>query len=304
LELPSAEAPSAGGDNRAIEREHQRTGAEPALDESSKTDRAGGLRWVPIPSSGRHDCAEWTTVSGDVQRTAMSLRPVWSLQHGAVSSFRLYRGFSPVAIGYGADRERLDLAVLDFATGPTALGLLQQGTFLHLPVALSTLLLQRTRLRYLDTLRGARHLFRQRVLLELEGVDRGVVESRLQEVVHLLRPFFRLVLASSTGQPLRGSTLRSVGVSGVIVDLAAIDEPMTRSTLLTQIARAQKESPVVVVHGLFEGEVDDLALRAAGASHMSSRPGGRAGDLAGLERFSATATEAAELQRVAALIQR
>ena len=118
--------------------------------------------------------------------------------------------------------------------------------------------------------------------LSSRGVDKGVVESRLQEVVHLLRPFFRLVLASSTGQPLRGSTLRSIGVSGVIVDLAAIDEPMTRSTLLTQIARVQKESPVVVVHGLFEGEIDDLALRAAGASHMSSRPGGEDGRPCGI----------------------
>ena len=294
----------AGEGNRAVVGDQQRAGVpDPDLRQPSLTSHASSPQWTPISSAGQHDCAEWITVSGEVQRMAMNLRPVWSLQHGAVSSFRLYRAFSPLAVGYGTDRERLDLAVLDFATGPTALGLLQQGTFLHLPVALSTLLLQRTRIRYLDTLRGARHLFRQRVLLELEGVDRGVVESRLQEVVHLLRPFFRLILASSTGQPLRGSTLRSVGVSGDIIDLAAIDEPMTRSTLLAQISRSQKESSVVVVHGLFEGEIADGTLQAAGASHVSSRPGGRMGDPRGLERLRAAATEAAELQRVATLIQ-
>ena len=265
--------------------------------------RQKGPPWTAIASEGRPDFAEWTTASGEVQRLAMALRPVWSLQHEAVSSFRLYRGFNPAVVGYGVDRERLDLAVLDYATGPTGLGLLQQRTFLHLPVALNTLLLQRTRLRYLDKLRGGRHLFRQRVLLELEGVDLGVVESRLQEVVHLLRPFFRLVLASSTGQPLRGSTLRSLGVAGCIIDLASIHEPMMQSTLLARISRAQKESPIVVVHGLFEGEVSDASLRAAGASHVSSRPGGRAGDWGGSERASAMAAEAAELQRVANLIQ-
>ena len=275
-----AGSPSAAGDaSQPVADDQQRIhGPDPNLWRPSLSRPGASPHWAPISSPGQHDCAEWTMVSGDVQRMAMNLRPVWSLQHGAVSSFRLYRGFSPVAVGYGTDRERLDLAVLDFATGPAALGLMQQGTYLHLPVALNTLLLQRARIRYLDTLKGARHLFRQRVLLELEGVDRGVVESRLQEVVHLLRPFFRLILASSTGQPLRGSSLRSVGVSGAIIDLAAIDEPMTRSTLLAEVSRSKKESSIVVVHGLLEGEIDDESLLAAGASHVSSRPDGRMGD--------------------------
>ncbi len=302
---PSPEAFSVAGErSRSIARGplNAASAASPSV-APSPTVGAAGPRWTQIPSESRQDFAEWKMASGEVQRLAMELRPVWSLQHQAVSSFRLYRGFSPIAVGYGADRERLDLGVLDYATGPAALGFLQQRTFLHLPVALSTLMLQRTRLRYLEKLQAARHLFRQRVLLELEAVDRGVVESRLQEVVHLLRPFFRLVLASSTGQPLRGSTLRSVGVSGCIIDLASMDEPMTPSTLLTRISRAQRESPIVVVHGLFEGEVSDTALRDAGASHMSSRPGGRTDAGAGLEPSSAMVAEAAELRRVASLIQ-
>ena len=291
-----AGAPSAPCDgNRPIKGEEQRAGApDPSHSTSPLSSRAASPLWTPISHGGKYDCTEWATVLGEVQHMAMELSPVWSLQHGAVSSFRLYRGFNPVAVGYGADRERLDLAVLDYATGPAALDFLQQGTFLHLPVALSTLLLQRARIRYLDKLQRARHLFRQRVLLELEGVDQGVVESRLEEVVHLVRPFFRLVLASSTGKPLRGSTLRTVGVSGAIIDLAAIDEPMTRSRLLAQVSTAQRESPIVVVHGLSEREIDDRSVRAAGATHVSWRPGSRMGESGLQERSSATAKEAAE----------
>ncbi len=302
--VPSAGAPSTTGERgRIVEGDPPHAGMTAPSTPLAVPSRPPAPQWTAISNEGSRDFAEWTTASGDVQRLAMQLRPVWSLQHDAVSSFRLYRGFSPIAVGYGADRERLDLAVLDYATGPAALGFLQQRTFLHLPVALSTLLLQRTRLRYLDKLKAARQLFRQRVLLELEGVDRGVVESRLQEAVHLLRPFFRLVLASSTGHPLRGSTLRSVGVSGCIIDLAAIPEPMTPSMLLARISRAHKESPIVVVHGVVEGEVSDAALRAAGASHVSSRPGGRADDRGGIERSDLMATEAVELHRVASMIQ-
>ena len=268
LDIPpdsKAAASPRGRASEPVDADPARTWAsETTLSQPPINEQTAAPRWTPIPASTEQDCAEWRTVSGDLQQLSMALRPVWSLQHGAVSSFRLYRGFNPVAVGYGADRERLDLAVLDYATGPAALGFLQQGTFLHVPVALSTLLLQRTRMRYLDKLKGARSLFRQRVLLELEGVDRGVVESRLQEVVHLMRPFFRLILAASTGQPLRGSTLRSVGVSGAIIDLAA-SESMTRRALMAQIANSRKESPITVVHGLFEGEIDEPSLQAASA---------------------------------------
>jgi hypothetical protein len=258
---------------------------------------------TPVAVANNDHVIGWTSISGETQNVAMQLRPVWSLQHGAVSSFRLYRGFNPISLGYGQDRERLDLAVLDYATGPDALGFLQQGTYLHLPVALTTLLLQRTRMRYLAKLKTARHLFRQRVLLELEGVDRGVVESRLQEVVHIMRPFFRLILASTTGGPVRGPTLRSAGVSGAIIDLAAIDEPMTRTDLLARVNQARKDLPIVLVHGLFEGEVDDESLRAAGASHASSRPGDRIGPADQPAISDQAQAEAAELRRVAGLIR-
>jgi len=282
--------------------------AEPSVEAapaapSPPSSGSPGPQWTPIQIEDRLEFAEWKLPSGETQHMAMKLQPVWSLQHDAVSSFRLYRGFDPIEVGYGADRERIDFAVLDYAMGPAALGFLQQRTFLHLPVALSTLLLQRTRMRYLDKLQATRHLYRQRVLLELEGVDQGVVESRLQEVVHLLRRYFRLVLASSTGQPVRGSTLRSLGVAGSIIDLAAIREPLMKGALLNRISRTQKESPIVVVHGLVEGEVSDAALRAAGASHVSSRPGGRGGDSISVERENAKAIAAAELRRVAGLIQ-
>jgi hypothetical protein len=196
------------------------------------------------------------------------LRPVWSLKHGAVSSFRLARRFAQQELD-DRQREEADLFTVAHLLGPDVLGRMKAGAHMHLPVTLSTLLLQRSRLRLLSAISEARVLLQTRVLLEIERVEAGVVPGRLLESLNAVRPFFRLMLADEPDRTVGGSTLKNVGFSGVVLDLST--RPCDRLQALQRVRQARKLSSVVVVHGVAEADLTDRTWVEAGASHASTQ---------------------------------
>lgn len=242
-------------------------------------ERAGALapRWESIRT-------------GLALGAGVELAPVWSLKHQAVSSFRMYRQPTPEPLDE-REQEDADIAAAERLVGRDGLGLLREGTAVHLPVSVSTLLLQRSRVRWLAALSEHRHLCRARVLLEVEGSSAGVLESRLREIASVVRPFFRVVLLEGAGAATRTVGLRLLGFDGAAIDLTR--QPLTWPELGAAVRRVRASAPIAVVHGVTDADFARLEV-AHGATHASAPP-------TTAQRRTAAATvrqDAAELTRV------
>lgn len=97
------------------------------------------------------------------------------------------------------------------------------GVALHVPIALNAISYSTSRFRILNTLRELSPRVRRLLILEVVGISEGLPQSRLAEVVAMLGPNCRAVLARAPSELTDVRPWRGCGLSGVSLDCGHID---------------------------------------------------------------------------------
>ena len=223
--------------------------------------------WKP-PLAGRRHRIEVATPDGGLIDIELEVVPVWRLDQGTISAFRIARDLRQTAlIDNQSQLEFIDRATLDFL-----LPLLEEyqregGIFaLVVPFSFSTLSAARPRIALLDRCAPVAELMRRVVILEIEGLDAGVPSGRLSETVAMVRPFFRSLMLQVSGAALLTRAMREHAFSGLTINVVRSNG--SPAGLGGLIRAARKHSRNIMVLGL-NGRANDEALRASGVSHIS-----------------------------------
>lgn len=230
--------------------------------------------WKP-PLAGRRHTAQVATRAGGLIDVALEIVPVWRLDKGTISAFRIARDLRQPDPGVDqSELEMIDRATLDFL-----LPLLEEyrregGAFaLMVPLSFATLSLARARIAVLDRCAPVTDLMRQVVILEIDGVDAGVPGGRLSDTVAMVRPFFRSLLLQVSSPALLNRAMREHAFNGLTINVPGLAGGA--AGLSSLIRAAAKHSRNLMVLGLPAG-VSDKALRASGVSHISCQDEDRA----------------------------
>lgn len=230
--------------------------------------------WKP-PLAGRRHTAQVATRAGALIDIELEVVPVWRLDHGTISAFRIARDLRQTdLVDNQADLETIDRATLDFL-----LPLLEEyrregGVFaLVVPLSFSTLSAARPRIAVLDRCAPVADLMRQVVILEIDGLDAGVPSGRLSETVAMVRPFFRSLLLQVSSTALLARAMREHPFSGLTINVPRLTGGVAELAALIRAAR--KYTRNLMVLGL-PGRSNDETLRAGGVSHVSCQDGGQA----------------------------
>jgi len=203
----------------------------------------------------------------------ISVEPVWNLRRGLITSFLLERTGAPPD-AQAAVHEEVDMAVCAYAAGVLDEHTRQGGALtLHVPVHFTSLATQRTRLRLLSLTQGVRQSMRQAMLLEICGLDAGVPPSRLIEVIGLVRSLCAGVLGRVRPSRAALEAVRGCGLRGVVIEAPLLSPQVADGEMRMKafVAAAQTLSPNLIIHGLVNPKLIDLAA-TAGFSHASAAP--------------------------------
>lgn len=230
--------------------------------------------WKP-PLAGRRHTIQVPTRAGGFLDIELEVVPVWRLDQGTISAFRIARDLPLAALTADqSELETIDRATLDFL-----LPLLEEyqregGIFaLVVPFTFSTLSAARPRIALLDRCAPVADLMRRVVILEVDGLDAGVPAGRLSETVAMVRPFFRSLMLQVSSAALLTRAMREHAFGGLTINVRRSDG--SPAGLGSLIRSARKHSRNIMVLGL-NGRANDEALRASGVSHISClEEGGR-----------------------------
>ncbi len=223
--------------------------------------------WKP-PLAGRRHTARVATRSGNLIDIELEVVPVWRLDQGTISAFRIARDLRQTSlIDNQSELEMIDRATLDFLL-PLLEEYRREGAVFALvvPLSFSTLSAARPRIAVLDRCAPVADLMRQVVILEIDGLDAGVPSGRLGETVAMVRPFFRSLLLQVSNAALLARAMREHPFSGLTINVPRSGGSPAGLGGLIQAAR--KHSRNIMVLGL-HGRSNDEALRASGVSHIS-----------------------------------
>tara|TARA_R110002124_G_scaffold70934_1_gene189921 strand:+ start:667 stop:1872 length:1206 start_codon:yes stop_codon:yes gene_type:complete len=236
--------------------------------------------WKP-PLAGRRHTAQVATRAGTLIDIELEVVPVWRLDQGTISAFRIVRDLRQADPGDNqSELEMIDRATLDFLLPLLEDYRREGGIFaLVVPLSFSTLSAARPRIAVLDRCAPVADLMRQVVILEIDGLDAGVPSGRLSETVAMVRPFFRSLLLQVGSTALLARAMREHPFSGLTIDVARLTGGAAE--LATLIRAARKYTRNLMVLGL-PGRSNDEALRAGGVSHVSCQDEGAAPPAPGL----------------------
>jgi hypothetical protein len=204
--------------------------------------------------------------------------PAWYASGGAVPSFLLRE---TVTVDHGdGKRTYWGLGLPGPVAGAAALQsinyaleLLRSGKLMaavHAPVFLEALAHSNSRYALLRALKQTDLNIRRFLVLELVNIPKGFPPSRMVEVVGLLMPYARIILARVPDETTRPALWRSCGLGGVTLDCSQI-QPSDRGALTrlsSFAASAAGVGPGIVGFGLRSRGLL-LSAWAAGFSHVS-----------------------------------
>lgn len=228
-------------------------------------------QWSP-PLGGRVYAAPFTNMRGDPVEMQLHITPVWCLRRGAISSYAIRRVYP----AFQQPRTDHDQEAADMKSALRMVEILKEyqtrgGVFaLHAPVYFATAASRRSRVNLLGRCAPVLQIMRQVVIMEIEDVDFGIPQGRLQEAVAMSSPFVRAVMAGVREGERLNPYIRDSGFAGVTIDAGpAAGMPMNLGAM---VSRARRLSPNVVVHNVRAADKAEAQLAAAGASHLSSAP--------------------------------
>jgi hypothetical protein len=140
---------------------------------------------------------------------------------------------------------------------------------LHAPLPWNAMTYSTTRYRLLHALRDIPPQVRRFLILEITDLSAGLPQSRLTEVVSMLAPYCRAVLARAPSENHDVRAWRGCGLSGVTLDCRSFDASDRKGLqrLVVFAQRAAEASVACVGYGLPATNLM-LAAWAAGFTHL------------------------------------
>jgi hypothetical protein len=140
---------------------------------------------------------------------------------------------------------------------------------LHAPIPWNAVTYSTTRYRLLHALRDIPPQVRRFLILEITDLSAGLPQSRLTEVVSMLAPYCRAVLARAPSEAHDARAWRGCGLSGVTLDCRGFDagDRKGQQRLAIFAERAADTSIACVGYGLPATNLM-LAAWAAGFTHL------------------------------------
>lgn len=163
--------------------------------------------------------------------------------------------------------ERIDLTLAQQSFAgllPTPEG--ERPPLFFLPMSWSTVRNPRARKRLMALAAGAQLRLRNIAICEITNIEHGTPPSALREVVGLLQPIFRGVLAATHGDKAALASVVDCGFTGASIEarMLGTDE----AAVLRNILTLQTIGPSILIHAV--RSITSLsALRAAGANWAS-----------------------------------
>lgn len=225
-------------------------------------------QWNP-PLGGRSYAAPFTNMRGEAVEMRLHVVPVWCLRRGLISSYAIRRSYPHAPPQNDFDQEAADLQTILRMVELLNEYRQRGGVFaLHVPIYFATAGSRRSRVSLLGRCAPVLQLMRQVIVLEIEHVDGGIPQGRLQEALSMFSPFARAVMAGIRAGEQLNTSIRECRFSGI-----AIEADPTQSTfpsLKYLLARSRRFTPNVVVHNVALTPVIENQLIALGASHVTA----------------------------------
>lgn len=140
---------------------------------------------------------------------------------------------------------------------------------LHVPLSVNALSYSTSRYRLLHALRDMDPAIRRLIILEVTELSEGVPQSRLAEMVSMLAPYSRAVLARAPSETADLRGWRRCGLSGITLDCAHLSASDRNAQFrLSAFAKAAAEVAPACVGYALESRSLLLAAWAAGFTHL------------------------------------
>jgi hypothetical protein len=257
-------------------------GLGPASGQEAEKYQAAAM--AALSTSVLHQGARcWRIVmpEGLATSVATGVAPVWNVRARAITSFLV----EAQAMDVDADGQttlKPTATLPSMAAGDVALRALTAAeerigaeadclrVGLHVPLPLGALAYSGPRYRILHTLRDMPEPVRRYLLLELVDLPEGFPQGRMAELVAMLAPHVRGVIARAPSLEADVTAWRGSGLSGVSLDGADLD-PAGHGipTRLNRFARnVCQVAPACMAYGL-EARCLLVAAWAAGFSHLA-----------------------------------
>ena len=148
-----------------------------------------------------------------------------------------------------------------------------QSTSRRAPLPLNAITYSTSRYRLLHALRDLPKQVKRFLILEITELAGGLPQSRMTELVGMLAPHCRAVLARAPSEMVDVSVWRGCGLSGVTLDCRHLDatDRGAQFRLETFARKAAEASTACVGYGLPTSSLM-LAAWAAGFTHLGGRP--------------------------------
>jgi hypothetical protein len=209
---------------------------------------------------------------------AISPEPTWNISAKVVASFLLRPAATlaephmPARDVCAADLSPAMAGEAAIATLAYAAELIADGRVtvaLHAPVALAALTYSNSRFRILNALRGLPTEVCRRLILEIVDLPEGLPQSRLTEMVSMLAPHCRAVLARAPSEMSDLRSWRGCGLSGATLDCDHLDPAdKTAHLRLGSFARRATEAKLSCVGYSLPSRALIMAAWAAGFTHV------------------------------------
>ena len=208
----------------------------------------------------------------------MAPEPTWNVAARVVASYLLRPTISLGSAGK-APREVRTADLSPNMAGEAAVAMLayaadiiarrQAVVALHAPIALAAVTYSASRYRVLNALRDLQPEVRRLLILDLVDLTEGLPQSRLEEVVSVLAPCCRTVLARAPSETADVRVWRRCGLSGVTLDCGRLDPADTRAQpRLSAFAQRAAEAKLSCVGYNLPDRTLMLAAWAAGFTHV------------------------------------
>jgi hypothetical protein len=162
-----------------------------------------------------------------------------------------------------------EVAVSGLAYAAELIGDLGVQVALHAPLPLNAITYSTSRYRLLHALRDLPKQVKRFLILEITELAGGLPQSRMTELVGMLAPYCRAVLARAPSEMVDVSAWRGCGLSGVTLDCRHLDatDRGAQFRLETFARKAAEASTACVGYGLPTSSLM-LAAWAAGFTHL------------------------------------
>jgi hypothetical protein len=231
-------------------------------------------RWTP-PLGGRRISAPFLSERLGSVAMVLEVTPVWRLDHELVSAYAVRRRLSQrIECLTDADRYQVAHRTLDHILPILDQYRREGGVFaLVAPCPFSVVASNRDRQALLGRIGDFVDIMRRTVLLEVDGFGAGAPMGLVSHTAAMLRPFFRALTADVRDTAECATAVGEFAFNGIAIEAGTMSEH--RLALLIRSAR--RRTPNVVVHDA--AGISDDWLRECGASHVTRRANGAAGEV-------------------------